>query len=289
MSAAAPPRTRNRHKLVLLLFALTFIGLAGRWFYHRVTERSRVIDAIIAAGGKHQSPTSQPGLDRLIARLSGDRGAGDEVFLDGPNFDEAWLVAQHDLRSLDVRQLMIRDTRLSRTAVLRLVERHSLDSLVAQGIPLTDADAGILADQKNLTHLTLMHSEFTDTGLAALNPQRLRALNIAGTRVTSVALQKELAGAPQLQYLMIDGQQFTPELAAQLSPMKSLYMIALIGPDVTDEHVKLLESMPNLRYMRMDQTSVSEEAVAALRAARPAPATIEVAPPAEVFFKWRSE
>ncbi|MBL8850368.1 MAG: hypothetical protein JNG89_11875 [Planctomycetaceae bacterium] len=71
--------------------------------------------------------------------------------------------------------------------------------------------------------------------------------------------------------------------------MGSLNMLGLMGPDVTDAQVKLLESMSNLRHMRLEQTSATDAGIASLRTARPAPAMIEVAPPGEVLFKWRTE
>ena len=57
--------------------------------------------------------------------------------------------------------------------------------------------------------------------------------------------------------------------------MKTVNMIALLGPDITDAHVKLLETMPNLRWIGIDQASTSEAGIAALKAANPQ-ATIDV-------------
>lgn len=290
LPADAPVRPLWRRRLVWLVLAILLPALTGCWIYSRVTERGRVLAAITSAGGKYHEETRSARIERAVSRLFGHRSrSGDEVFLDGPQFDDAWLAAQHDLRSLDIRELLIRDTHLSRAAVLRLLERHSLDYLGAPGIPLTDADAEILSRNNNLTHLVLMQTELTDAGLAALEPARLQALSVAGTHISAAGLQAELSTATKLQYLMLDGRQFTPELAAQLAQKKSLTMLALLGPHVTDAHVRLLESMPNLGYIRLEETAVSEDAAAALRTARPAPVTIEVAPPAEVFFKWRTQ
>jgi len=277
-----------RRRLAFFILLLTVLGAAGFWFYHRVTERSRTIEAIIAAGGKHQSPPIPSFIEVLFETIARNRRNADEVLLDGPKFDDAWLAAHRDLRSIDIRELMIRDTRLSREAVLRLLERRELQSFTVPCIPLNDADAELIGEQPKLTHVNFMQSGLTDNGLAALKPQRLSALNVAGTRITSAALQKELA-ASQIQYLWIDGLQFTPELAAQLSQMKTLNMLALMGPDVTDAHVKLIESMQNLKYVRFDQTRISAEAAEALRIARMASLSVDLAPPGEVFFKWRVE
>ncbi|MBL8848971.1 MAG: hypothetical protein JNG89_04775 [Planctomycetaceae bacterium] len=285
----ASPQRANVRRIVCLSVAISLLCLAGYRTWRRATEQTRAIDAIVATGGRHVRASGSYGLEMLLARLLGDRGAGDNVLLQGPQIDDAWLAAHHDLRSLDIRELMICDTGLSRESVLRLVERHSLDYLAAPGIPLTDDDAAILANQEHLTRFILMQSRITGAGLAALGPQRLQALNVAGTDITSADLQQELAGAGQLQYLVVDGRQFTPELAAQLSQMGSLNMLGLMGPDVTDAQVKLLESMSNLRHMRLEQTSATDAGIASLRTARPAPAMIEVAPPGEVLFKWRTE
>ncbi|MFO1093480.1 MAG: hypothetical protein U0992_09230 [Planctomycetaceae bacterium] len=178
---------------------------------------------------------------------------------------------------------------MTREAVLRLLQRHDLETFTAPGMSITDDNAQQLGIQEHLIFLNVMQSDLTDTGFAALKPARLQFLYIAGTHVTADSLQRELSTNWTLQSLALDGRQFTPELAAQLAQMRSLTMMVLIGPDVTDAHVKLLESMPNIRYIRLEQTSVSEEAVAALRAARPQPGAVDVPGPEDIFYRWRPE
>jgi hypothetical protein len=157
----------------------------------------------------------------------------------------------------------------------------------SSGIPLTDADATLIGQQERLMRVNLVQSEITDAGFAALRPQRLLSINVAGTRVTSAALLSGLAG-PKLHYVGVDGRQFTPELAAHLAQMKSVNQIALLGPDITDAHLKLLESMPNLGWIAIDQTSATDEAVAALKAANPK-AVINVFDAKSTLFGWRHD
>ena len=281
---------RSRRRLVWLVVVVILFGLAGRWVYHRINERPRVLAAIEAAGGKYHAPNRDYYFVRMIARLFGQKDFdGDyDVFFGGPKFDDAWLAEQNDLRAVPIGELVSCNTQLSREAALRLLDSNRLFSFIVPGIPLTDADCQLIGEQEQLTHLSLMQSEITDAGLAVLNPKRLRTLNVAGTCVTSAGLQKELAGS-QLQYLLVDGQQFTPELAAQLAQMKSLNMLSLIGPDVTDAHIKLLESVPNATYIGIDQTSATEAAIKVLRATKPNPASVEVTTPETMFAKWRTE
>jgi hypothetical protein len=288
-------RTRRRRWIILALVAgVVTAGVIG--MYLRITEwsgeRSLALASIAAEGGKYHEPIAPgtPWISRVI--VTAVHGRRDhfkyEVFLNGPSFNDAWATEHKDLRSLPMRELLIANTRLSREAVLRLLGQNRLECFNAPGVPLTDEDAQRIGALEELTHLNLMQTQLTDAGLAKLKAGRLRNLNVAGTRVTSEALLKELAGV-ELQYLWLDGRQFTPELAAQLAQMKSLTMLALIGPDVTDSQLELLVPLQNVTYIRLEQTSVSEEAVAALRAARPAPAFVEVPKPDEVFAKWRDE
>jgi len=288
-STVEPPRDlrpRRRRRLILLLVVAALASLGG-WMYQRTNERTRVLAAIEAAGGKWHKPTGPSYFDRVLASMFGasveDRRY--DVWLNGTEVNDAWLEANHDLRSVPIEQLSITDTQLSRDAVMRLLNQNRLMCFNVSSIPLTDADAKLIGDEDGLTHLNLMQTGITDAGFAALQPQRLIAINVAGTRVTPAALRSGLTGSRH-QYIGVDGRQFTPELAAQLAQMKTVNMISLVGPDVTDAHVKLLEAMPNLVSIGIDQTSASDAAVAALNAANPK-AQINVYDENTAFFKWR--
>ncbi|MFO1093479.1 MAG: hypothetical protein U0992_09225 [Planctomycetaceae bacterium] len=280
-------RVLRWRRLAALLVGVAVSGLVGYWLYLRFAERPRALAAITAAGGKYYEPPALQRIARSVLQMFGGNNQGSvDVLLDGPMFDDAWLAAQHDLRSLDIEDLALRNTRLTLTAIRRLLTSNQLQHFIAPGMALTDDDAALIGAQSHLTHVDLMQTQISDVGLAAVRPQRLLFLNVAGTRVTSAALQKALVGNNRILVLRVDGRQFTPELASTLTQSKSLRGITLIGPDVTDAHLKLLESMQNVAYFRIEQTNVSEEAIAALRTTRSQPSEVEIAPPAEVFFKW---
>lgn len=279
----------RRRRLLVLAVVLALLGSSAGWFYLRISEQSRVLAAIEAAGGKYHAPDRGQYMGYALQRLFGqmDPPRGYDVLLDGPKFDDAWLAEQHRLRSLPIDELLTSDTRLSRDALMGLFNDNDLTTLNVAGAPLTDADAAIIGRQERLTHLNLQQSKISDTGLAALNPARFSALDVSGTQVTSTALQQQLTGR-QLQYLGVDGKQFTPELAAQLAGMSTFNMIRLAGPDVTDAHLELLEGFPRLLYINVDQTSVTAEAVESLKAARPQ-LQVDVHDAETAFFKWQAE
>jgi hypothetical protein len=288
-ASPVPMRARRRRWIIVALVAGVITAGIG-WMYHRITERSRALAAIEAGGGKYHSLfRGRPLIYRLYATItSGGEDVNQfDIFLNGPTFDDAWLERHNELRSIPIRELLLANTGVSRESALRLLSRNRLTSFIVPGVPLTDADATLIGQEEGLTHLSLMQSQLTDAGLSALGVQRLRALNVAGTRVTSAALQKELAGG-QLQHLLIDGRQFTPNLVGRLAQLSSLNAISLIGPDVTDAHLKLLAAAPNVTWVALDQTSATEEAIATLKAAGPKRG-VEALDTETSFARWRTE
>jgi hypothetical protein len=279
-----PRRIGRRFALVL---ALALLILGGRYAYNRLSERSHALAAIEAGGGKYYS--QMQGRRPWIYRMLGTIVSGGEVdvLLKGPTFNDAWLESHHGLRSMPLSELYLVNTDLSRDSVLRLFNRNRLSSFSVSGIPLTDADATLIGQQERLTRVNLVQSEITDAGFAALRPKRLLSINVAGTRVTPAALQSGLTGPP-FHYVGVDGRQFTPELAAHLAQIKSVNQIILLGPEITDAHVKLLESMPNLGWIGLDQTSATGEAVAGLKAANPK-VVVNVYDAQSSLYGWRHE
>lgn len=279
-------RPNWRRRVIVALFAGAVV-VGSAWFYAHVTERSRMVTAIEAAGGAAYAPNCVPFAERIVGTLLGD---GDpqrmySVRLRGPKFDDAWLERHDDLRVLRIESLMVVDSAISREAALRLLERHRLKTLTVPGMPLTDADAAWIGREETLGNLNVMQSEITDAGLAAIRPERLHTLNVAGTAVTAAALQQHTADA-KVMFLSLDGQQFTPELAAQLSQATRLKVVRLYGPDVTDAHVRQLESMPRLMGIDLDQTSVTEAAISALKAANPT-SRVDVIDERSSFYRRR--
>ncbi|MFO1093491.1 MAG: hypothetical protein U0992_09290 [Planctomycetaceae bacterium] len=285
---SAGRRLSWRRRFVTLFVLIALLGLIGGWIYHSLTRQWRIAAAIEARGGRLVVPGLTEYLEYPLARLTGFNAPhGALVALRGTEFDDAWLAGQDDLRDVTIRQLDILSTRLSRDAVMRILAYQDPIVVSVPGISLTDADAEVVGRLPDVGHVNLMQSDITDAGLAALRPQRLRVLNVAGTRITGTALQTAIAGS-KLQSLVIDGRQFTPELAAAIAQVKSLNMRTLMGPDVSDAHVQQLEALPGLKHITLDQTSASDEALAALRKAQPG-ARIGVRGAAEASVKWRMD
>src|SRR5688572_28827342 len=96
---SADPRRRRWHcMLVVALIASVLAGGAG-WGYLRSTERTRVLAAIDAAGGKWHKPPGPSYFERVLASMFGasvdDRRY--DVWITGAEVDDAWLSANGDL------------------------------------------------------------------------------------------------------------------------------------------------------------------------------------------------
>jgi hypothetical protein len=64
--------------------------------------------------------------------------------------------------------------------------------------------------------------------------------------------------------------------------------LTLIGPDVTDAHLKQVKALSTLRIIVLDQTSVSDDGVTSLRKALPS-ARIDVLDAERSSVKWRTD
>ena len=122
MTTDVVPRSTRKLRRAMwgLLFAL--IVAIGAWTYVTLTARFRVIADIQAAGGQCAGPGLLAFLELPFTRLAGQKTrTGAHVALLGPGFDDAWLADHDDLRAVTAAQLAIRDTRLSREAVMRIL------------------------------------------------------------------------------------------------------------------------------------------------------------------------
>ena len=190
------------------------------------------------------------------------------VRLTGPAFDDAWLAEHDDLALLQPTFFSVSDSRLSRESIQRLLQKYAFESCYIDGVPVTDNDAALLGNHPRPMYVMLRDTEVTDNGLAALNVTRLGLLDVGGSPVTATALQKAIAGSG-LATIGVDAGQFTPELATTLAAIPTFSFLILSGKEVTDAHLELTKSIPKLRWLVLEETSVTPQAIEALRATHP--------------------
>jgi hypothetical protein len=273
MSAAvADDRVDNRpsrpwRKRLLCLGVFFLLAYSGMLWHGG--PRGRLIADIRSAGGDYSEWHAQSFYLRpFLSQLGLNDFAQYSVALTGPGFDDAWLAAHDDLSAIAPNCLSISGTQLTGASLQRLLRKHQFERLAIIDTPLSDAEAELLHDDRDLKDLTLRNTDVTDRGFQAVRLSRLYHLDVSGSPISSAGLQQGLA-AKGLRSIELDGRQFTPELARFLGSMPNLSSITLVGPEVTDEQVELLRLLPRLWGISLDQTSVSAEAIESLRAAHP--------------------
>ena len=95
----------------------------------------------------------------------------------------------------------------------------------------------------------------------------LAELGLHETRVTSDGLHV-LSHCLNLSELSMDGRQFTPAVA-NLIRSREFSTLLLTGPEIDDESARLLHDFTAIGHLVFYETSVSQGAIAELKAALP--------------------
>lgn len=189
------------------------------------------------------------------------------AYLTGDTIDGEWLKQRDDLTAVHVETLSIYKSRLTGPDVARLVRKHPIHTLVAHNVTEADAIADALSTGRPLSVLRLCGSDLTDVGFRRLPLERLTGVGVPGSAVTSTALL-DFRRCTRLQHAELDGRQFDDAVADLLFKELKITTIALIGPEVTDEHLARLHGRPVGRVTLID-TATTQAGIATLRAALP--------------------
>jgi hypothetical protein len=257
---------RWRRRLAWSFVVVMLLSVAAVW---HGGARGRLIADIESKGGLYSEwHSTTPFLRPFVAVLGVQDYSQYTVHLVGADVDDAWLAAHNDLADLHPNCLGLGDTRLSTQSIHRLLQKYQLERFLARGVPVTDGEAVLLGDDVDLMELTLRKTQVTDAGLRLIPMAKVYRLDVSGSPITASAIEECLSGKG-LRWIVLDGGQFTPELATFLGTIPWLQQIELVGPEVTDEHLKLLPSMSALAGLWLEETSVTHEAIAAIRKAHP--------------------
>lgn len=163
----------------------------------------------------------------------------------------ALLAGKDSIRMLDIGFAEVTDSGLQ-----HLPKYKGLRELAFGGNKMTEVGLQVLRSLPNLTHLDISGKQRTDSGLwfvgvtdIGLDPvaslAELRALNLSGTVVSAKGIEK-LKGLRHLARLDLHASK-----------------------RVADNIVPVLAGMPALKWVDLDQTSMTAGGFAALRKARP--------------------
>ena len=265
-----------RRRILAVASALfVFFGTCPAIVYYQHLQRAQLIAVIRDAGGKVRD--DQPFLSRVQHWYDyGDFPLNSvAVNLDQADGDPAWLREHDSLRGLDIEMLASFEEKVTGADLARLIDAHPLKKLYVDDIELTDEIIAALHRKSTLEELSITVCTLSDEQFAALPLEQLSYLAAAHATVSPEGLL-EFRRCEKLATLSLDGRQFTPEVAEILASLGTVTTLGLYGNEVTDDHLKLLDSIKSLKRVSLDQTTATPEGVAALQAALP---DCEVEPP----------
>ena len=172
------------------------------------------------------------------------------------------------IETLNIGSAMITDVGLERLAVLT-----NLKSLTMGGNELGDAGLQALRQLPGLTYLDLTGRQGTDSNVwaismsdvgldAVLSLKELRELRFGCTSIG--------VGVEGAKFASVSMMGVNDRWLEKMKSLSKLEKLKLQGCDrVSDESVKILSAMPNLREIDLKGTAGTEKGLAALKTAKP--------------------
>ena len=233
---------------------------------------ARLLGNIRAAGGRFWLPgrawrpwEPRPGVPTFGVELPG-KAATREVIaalgelstveylaIVGPEAPDDALAGLPTLR--DLRNLSLRDTRISDAALQHLRELPELEWVELghtdnQGTGIQGDGLKHLQTLPKLQYLFLTRTDVDDAALAHVsNMKGLVSLGLDFTKISDRGL-KHLQGLTELRFLNLRWTKITDEGLEHLAPLKQLERLNLLGTRVTPEGVaRLREALPDLQIV----------------------------------------
>lgn len=156
-------------------------------------------------------------------------------------------------------------------ALEMLGTKKSLEVLKFGGMKITDANLSHLS-QLNLQTLSLAHSDLiTDSGIKSLHVPSLVSLNLGGCDQIGDGTLEHLEAATSLATLNLDScSRISDRGLESLSRLKSLRVLTLSDCSVTDDGLKRLHGLKELKFVRLRRCpGVTADGLAALKGALP--------------------
>lgn len=250
---------------IAALFLLPVVVLVGLARLRQERAQHLAIE-IRAKGGQAFLPPSV--FENVRSWWSDDFWQNSDTFvaLQSAELDGVWLRNHDFLADLSISNLQVFGVDPSDVALL--VEVHAVKRFSAPMYEGVDSLVPVLAAETELAELKLSSSDLTDSGFRALPLEQLQSLDIEGAKVTPEGLD-ELRRCRQLEWLTLDGIQFDEAVARTLTSVVSLDRLELIGPDVTDQHCRLLPQLNHVSEVVFYGHSVTPAGLSELRSQMP--------------------
>ncbi|WP_304116546.1 leucine-rich repeat domain-containing protein [Mycolicibacterium bacteremicum] len=151
-----------------------------------------------------------------------------------------------------------------------LIDALNAESITALSLAscrrLTGPGIAALAAFPAATFLDLFNTNLTDADLAILGDLReLEVLNLAGTAITGELLGT-LAGLPKLRTLHLGFTDITPQSLPVLANSPNLTTLNVVATATGDAEVGVLAAIASLTELGLDETRITDRAVAEIRA-----------------------
>ncbi len=180
----------------------------------------------------------------------------------------------HELRILSVDETAFDDNGL-----MRLEECVWMEKLDVSFTQVTGTGVRAIRNMTALRELNLYGTDTHDDDLFVLDQiPGLRTLNLGLTSVTD-ACASHIGHLRSLEAINLGGTGVTDLILDTLIQLPSLQEVVLWETWITEEGLaRIADNFPNLQYLDVDQTKVSDEAQQAFRPARP-----EVRTPSDIW------
>jgi Leucine-rich repeat (LRR) protein len=162
-----------------------------------------------------------------------------------------------------MRELQLRETRVTDESVPWLLRQTRLDALGLDSTRLTAAGVGALRGLP-LRQLDLAHTALNDDSLQLLEGlSTLEALSLEGTQTTNAGL-RHLRGLEALTSLNLSSTDITDEGLVGLEHATGLTDVRLAHTLITDRTVTRLANLVHLRTLDLGRTAITEAATKTL-------------------------
>lgn len=179
----------------------------------------------------------------------------------------------------ELRILSVEETGFDDSGLLRLEECVWMQKLDVSFTQVTGTGVRAIRNMTALRELNLYGTDTHDDDLFVLDQiPGLRTLNLGLTSVTD-ACASHIAHLHVLESINLGGTGVTDRILDTLIKLPSLQEVVLWETGITEEGLaRIADNFPNLKYLDVDQTTVSDEAQKAFRPARP-----EVRMPSDIW------
>ena len=216
--------------------------------------------------------------DHGLQQLKNARGITDLSLRYAELITDAGLVAVKEWKHL--QRLNLRGTKITDTTLQHLSGVTSLESLDIGFVQVTDVGLDALTALPNLKELAIGGNKLTDVGLQPLRQMPgLISLDLSGAQRTdsglwSISLTEPgldaVATLKNLRHLRLNGTGVFARGLEKLSGLVHLERLDLQGCSrIADDAAPVLTAFPELRFVDLTSTAITEKGIAAIRRARP--------------------